>query len=278
MLATLIIVFRELIEAGLIIGIVLATTRGVPRRTLWVTYGILSGIAGACMVAVGANWLNGLMAGTGQEIFNAAILMVAVFMLGWHNVWMMRQGRQIAGHMKALGAAVTKGTTSLAALAVVVGVAVLREGAEVVLFLYGIALSGDNNTLSMVLGGGVGLFLGVLVAYLMYVGLLHIPTRHIFKVSSWLIALLAAGMATQAIGYMEQAGLITLWSQTVWDTSMVLDSGSVFGKVLHTLVGYTDRPSMMQLLVYILTLGTIFGLMRLFAVPNVVRNSKIAGI
>ncbi|MFN9791149.1 MAG: FTR1 family protein, partial [Holosporales bacterium] len=90
MLATLIIVFREVIEAGLIIGIVLAATRGVHHRGRWVSYGILGGTAGACVVAAFASSLAGLMAGVGQEVFNAGILILAVLMLTWHNVWMAR--------------------------------------------------------------------------------------------------------------------------------------------------------------------------------------------
>ncbi len=84
-------------------------------------------------------------AGAGQELFNAAVLVVAVLMLGWHNVWMARHGRAIAAEAKALGEAVAGGRRSMAALAIVVGVAVLREGAEVVLFLYGIVVSAKES-------------------------------------------------------------------------------------------------------------------------------------
>src|ERR1700743_2773816 len=142
MLATLIIVFREVIEAGLIVGIVLAATQGVPRRGLFVTYGVVAGVLGACLVAGFAGEIASLFSGSGQEIFNASILLLAVCMLTWHNVWMAGHGRQMAREMKGMGAQVSAGERSLAALAIVVGVAVLREGSEVVLFLYGNALQG----------------------------------------------------------------------------------------------------------------------------------------
>src|SRR3954462_10305237 len=138
MLAALIIVFREVFEAGLIIGIVLAVTRTVPGRNLWVGGGVLAGVAGACLVAAFAGALSNLFAGMGQELFNASILGVAVVMLTWHNVWMARHGSELAGEMRAMGRAVAEGSKPLLALAVVVGVAVLREGSEVVLFLYGV--------------------------------------------------------------------------------------------------------------------------------------------
>ena len=139
MLATLLIVFREVIEAGLIVGIVLAATKGVARRGLWVGYGIAAGVLGACLVAGFAGEIASLFAGSGQEFFDAGILLLAVGMLTWHNVWMAGHGRAMAQEMKSIGTAVSKGEQPLAALAVVVGVAVLREGSEIVLFLYGIA-------------------------------------------------------------------------------------------------------------------------------------------
>ena len=135
MLAALIIVFREVFEAGLIIGIVLAVTRTVPHRNRWIGGGVLVGVLAACVVAIFAGALSNLFAGMGQELFNAAILSVAVVMLTWHNVWMARHGAELAGELRAAGRAVLDGSKSLLALAVVVGVAVLREGSEVVLFL-----------------------------------------------------------------------------------------------------------------------------------------------
>src|SRR6185437_15039088 len=130
MLASLLIVFREVLEAGLIVGIVLAATEGIARRGSWIAGGIAVGVAGAALLAVFAGAISGALSGNGQEVFNATILIVAVVMLGWHNVWMASHGRQIAEEMRAVGHAVGAGERSLLALAVVVAVAVLREGAE----------------------------------------------------------------------------------------------------------------------------------------------------
>src|SRR5580704_672311 len=139
MLSALLIVFREVIEAGLIVGIVLAATAGVPRRGLAVFAGVLGGVLGACLVAAFAGKLASLFQGSGQELFDASILLLAVAMLTWHNVWMASHGRAMARELKHVGASVSSGERPMAALAIVVGVAVLREGSEVALFLYGIA-------------------------------------------------------------------------------------------------------------------------------------------
>ena len=190
MLAALLIVFREVFEAGLIVGIVMAVTSGVPGRGLWIAGGVAAGVLGACLVALFTGGLSELFGGSGQEIFNASILGFAVLMLTWHNVWMARHGREMAAELRAAGEAVAAGSKSLAALGVVVAIAVLREGSEVVLFLYGVAAAQGGASFAMVIGGVIGLVLGSLVCLMTYLGLVTIPTRYLFGVTSALIALL----------------------------------------------------------------------------------------
>jgi high-affinity iron transporter len=270
-LPSLVIVFREVFEAGLIVGIVMAVTSGVAGRGRWIGGGVAAGILGACAVAVFTGGLSQLFGGAGQELFNACILGFAVLMLGWHNVWMARHGRELAAEMRAAGEAVVDGSKSLAALAVVVTIAVLREGSEVVLFLYGVAAAEGGASVGMLIGGVIGLILGSLVCLLTYLGLVTIPTRYLFGVTSTLIALLAAGMAAQAIAFLQQADILTAFDQTVWDTSWILSDESWLGRALHTLIGYVDQPTAMQLIVYAATLAAIIVLMKLFAVPPVQR-------
>ncbi|WP_026607851.1 FTR1 family iron permease [Methylocapsa acidiphila] len=260
MLGALIIVFREVLEAGIIVGILLAVTRGVPRRGLWIAGGVAAGVAGAGLLAIFAEQISNALAGVGQELFNAGVLAVAVVMLAWHNIWMARHGREMAAHMKEVGDAAAKGSRSLAAVAIVVAVAVLREGSEIVLFLYGLTISGDSTNSGLLVGGLIGLLLGCGVTALTFFGLVKIPARYLFGVTTVLITFLAAGLAAQSVAFLQQAGIATAWEGTVWDTSWILSDRSLLGRVLHTLVGYSDQPSGMQLAVYGLTLITIFGL------------------
>jgi high-affinity iron transporter len=216
-------------------------------------------------VALFTTGLSELFNGNGQEIFNAGILAFAVLMLTWHNVWMARHGRELVAELRAAGEAVAAGSKSLLALAIVVAIAVLREGSEVVLFLYGVAAAQGGASWTMVAGGFVGLLLGALTCLLTYLGLITIPTRYLFSVTSALIALLAAGLAAQAIAFLEQANILTALDETVWDTSWILSDSSLLGRALHTLIGYVDQPTAMQVVVYVATLGTIIVLMKLFA-------------
>lgn len=267
MIAALIIVFREVFEAGLIVGIVLAVTRTVPHRNQWIGGGVMAGVLAACVVAAFAGALSNLFAGMGQELFNALILAIAVVMLTWHNVWMARHGKELAGELAAAGRAVAEGSKSLFALAVVVGVAVLREGSEVVLFLYGVLAAGGDTAWSVALGGFSGLVLGALICVLTYLGLVSIPARVLFSTTTVLIALLAAGMAAQAAAFLEKANWLTALDNVVWDSGWLLSDSSILGKALHTLVGYTDQPTAMQLAVYLAILLVTFLLMRLYGMP-----------
>ncbi len=268
MLPSLVIVFREVFEAGLIVGIVMAVTSGVAGRGRWVAGGVVAGVLGACLVALFTSGLSQLFNGNGQEIFNACILGFAVLMLGWHNVWMARHGRELAAEMRAAGKAVLDGSKSLAALAVVVAIAVLREGSEVVLFLYGVAAADGGASIGMLIGGVIGLVLGAAVCILTYLGLVTIPMRYLFSVTSTLIALLAAGMAAQAIAFLQQADILTVFDRKVWDTSWLLRDESWPGRALHTLIGYVDQPTGMQLIAYAATLIVITVLMKLLAPPR----------
>jgi high-affinity iron transporter len=263
MLATLIIVFREVIEAGLIVGIVLAATKGVPRRGRWVAFGVGAGVLGAGLLAIFAGALSKMFLGAGQELFNATVLLLAVCMLAWHNIWMASHGRQMSRDLRAVGAEVKVGSRSLAALAGVVAIAVLREGAEVVLFLYGILAQGGTTAAGMAAGGALGVVGGAALSALIYFGLVAIPTHRLFTVTSALITLLAAGLAVQAVAFLQQAGTISVLGTPLWNSSAVLPEGSLFGRVLKTLVGYTDQPDGLQIIAWLAVIVVIVGLTRL---------------
>ena len=276
MLGAAIIVFREVLEAALIVGIVLAASTGAPRRGFWISTGLAGGVVGAGLVALFAAEIASAAAGIGQELLNAVILLLAVGMLGWHNIWMSRHGRELAATAREVGDAVISGARPLYVLAVVVGLAVLREGSETVLFLYGIAAGGGLGVGSLLVGGTLGLAGGVVVGATLYLGLLRIPTRRLFTVTSWMVLLLAAGMASQAAGYLVQADLLPPLGNAVWDTSAVLTEDSILGKALHTLIGYVSRPEGIQILFYLVTLCAIWLLTRVGGNPVKPRPTSLS--
>jgi high-affinity iron transporter len=259
------IVFREVLEAALVIGIVLAASRGVANRGLIGTSGIAAGLLGSCMCAMAAGAVADGASEAGADIFNAAILGAAISMLGWHNVWIRRASEAAAG-MRSFGRGIASGTIPSWVLGCVIALVVLREGSETALFLYGIAETGEKAG-PMFLGSVVGLVGGMTVGLMMYAGVLVIPARHFFNVTGVMILFLCAGLASDAAGYLVQAGAIPALNDPLWDTSGVLDEGSLIGQFL---LGYDSKPSGTQLLAYLATFAIMGGAM--FAVTRDNRN------
>lgn len=257
MFGTAIIVFREVLEAALIVGIIAAATRSVPHSRKWLAAGVLAGLVGAGVVASFTDAIGSLASGVGQEIFNAIVLGIAVLMLAWHNIWMSSHGAALAASAKSVGKDISDGSRECSILLVIIGLAVLREGSETVLFLYGIAASNGGNQSSMLLGGMIGVLAGVALGYIIYAGLLRIPMRWFFTATGILVLMLAAGMASQAAHFLIQADLLPSLAAPVWDTSAVLPESGLAGMLLHSLIGYESRPAGMQLVFYVTALVVI---------------------
>ena len=264
MLAIWILVLREVLEAAMIVSIVAAATRGVPGRWRWIGSGLALGVGGAGIVAACAEQLAAAMSGMGQEWFNASVLLAATAMIGWHVVWMARHGRALAAEAGRFGADVSSGRRPMTALMIVVAIAVLREGSEIVLFGYGM-FAGGSGSGDLVTGGVLGLLSGVGVGVAMYAGLLRIPMRHFFRATNGLLILLAAGLAAMAAGFLIQADVLPALADPLWDSSWLLTDDAWLGRTLHALVGYTAQPSGMQVLFYATVVALLSGGARLAA-------------
>jgi len=267
MLSTLIIVFREVLEAMLVVGIATAAAREVNIGVRWIYGGMFGGLCAALVVAMFAEFIAISMQGMGQEFFNASVLLSAALLMSWTAIWMGKQGREISGRIKQVcqqEQSGNEGNTSTAwVLATVVALAVAREGSEVVLFLHGVAASDSGNAANMLGGAAIGLILGVAVAVILYRSLIHLPIRHVFSVVTLLIVLLAAGMASQGVSYLVMIDELPALGQSLWNTSAIIPQQSIVGQLLHALIGYDDRPSGMQVLTFILVISLTWLAIRL---------------
>lgn len=253
MFGSSIIVFRESLEAALLIGIIAAATRGLSMRNRWLAIGLAAGLFGSLLVALMTESIAQLADGSGQELFNAAILGVAVLMLGWHNIWMASHSKEMADKAKRVGHEIKNGQQELSTIAIVVALAVLREGSETALFLHGMAAGSDGGAMAVLMGGVLGLLGGAVVGVGVYFGLLRIPMRWFFSVTSALLLLLAAGLASQMARFLIQGDLLPAIASPLWDSSAMLPINSVLGSTLHILIGYEARPSGMQVIFYVVT-------------------------
>jgi len=251
MLSTLIIVFREVLEAMLVVGIATAAAREVNISSRWIYGGLCAGLLVALLVAIFAELIATSMQGMGQEFFNATILLSAALLMSWTAIWMGKHGREISSRIRHVCQVEEDSSSASLILALVVTLAVAREGAEVVLFLHGVVASGGGGMIAMLSGGGIGLVFGVLVAVVLYRSLIKLPIRHVFSVLTFLIVLLAAGMASQGVAYLVMIDELPALGQSIWNTSRIISEHSIAGQLLHALMGYDDRPSGMQVLAFV---------------------------
>jgi high-affinity iron transporter len=253
MFGSAIIVFRETFEAAILIGIVAAGTRSIAGRGLFIGAGIAAGLAGACLVAALTSTIAAMFEGIGQEAFNAAILGLAVVLLAWHNIWMSMHGADLAAGARRVGLDVKQGRRELSAILVLIMLAVLREGSESALFVYGMMSSADMTVATAIYGTLLGIAAGGAVGFLLYLGMLKIPMRWFFSVTSTLILLLAAGMAARMAHFLVQADLLPSLKAPLWDSSAVVPMGSPPGILLHALIGYEAAPAGLEVLFYVVT-------------------------
>lgn len=259
MFSATLIVFRESLEAALFVGIVAAATRQLSGRTRWLSAGVGIGALGAVLLALMAEQISGWFDGIGQDLVNVGVLSLALAMLLWHCIWVTTHSKEMTRHAKQLGASVQNGRHKPWALLVAVALAVLREGAETVLFVAGsVTGTGATSSGTVLPSCLLGLVLGVAAGFFIYTGLARIPARHLFAATNVLIALLAGSLASQLARALTQAGLLDLWSSPVWDSSSWLSADSALGTLLHALVGYDARPSGLQLLSYVGVLALIY--------------------
>lgn len=258
MFAATLIVFRESLEAALFVGIVAAATRGLLGRGRWLTAGVGIGVLGAILLALCAERINALFDGIGQDLVNIAVLSLALALLLWHCIWVSTHSREVAAEARRLGTSVQEGRRAPWALLVAVALAVLREGAETVLFVGGALTGSQVQPTQVAVVSLIGVALGAGAGLMIYGGLSRLSARHLFTATNVLIALLAGSIASQLVKSLAQGGFIEAGTSPLWDTSGALSPDSVFGTLLDALVGYDARPSAAQLGSYVAVLLLIY--------------------
>jgi len=257
MLSALIIVLREVLEAGLIISALLAASRviGGDRRGIGVgaLLGFLGALANARWLGTVSDWADGI----GQELLNAGLLLAIVALLTCYNIGV---ALRIRGRRKQLADALLFWGAAGA-----VACAGSRECAEIFIYASGFGTSFAALT-PVLIGGGIGLGIGASIAALLYYLLVYLRPAQALLATCLMPTLIAAGMAGQAITYLFQAGLLNA-EEPLWDTSALLLESSATGQLLYALLGYEATPMPMQITAYLAALVLVgaTGLARLSA-------------
>ncbi len=244
--------FREILEIALVLSILLAATRDVRGRGIWIGFGMFAGLLGSGLLAMFTEQLSMAFEGMGQELFNASVLLVAAVLIAATVVWMKHHARELSQQLRQVGSEVSSGKKPCSVLAVVVALTFLRDGSEIVLLAHGL-LASSQSAVSLLLGGIIGLCAGSVVGFALYKGLLRASSKYIFAATTWLLVALCAGMVSQAVVFLAAADVVPTIVYPLWDSSEILSERSLLGQSLHVMIGYSARPSGMQVVCYVLT-------------------------
>lgn len=251
MLANVLIGLREGLEAGLVVGILVAYLHKIDRREvlprLWM------GIGGAILLSltVGAILTFGpsTLSFQAQEILGGSLSIVAVGMVTWMTFWMARHARGLSAELRA---GVDKAVKQRSALALVILgiVSVGREGVETALFVWASVNAGANAVLGT-LGAVIGILIAVVLAYLIYRGLVRIDLGRFFFWTGIFLIVVAAGVLAYGVGDLQEAGVIPGITVTAYSLASVIPPTSWYGTLLTGIFNFTPEPTVVQVVVWV---------------------------
>ncbi len=260
---------REGLEASLVVGIVLAflakTEQRTSARTVWL--GTAAAVAVSIVTGAALFFTLGELDGRSEQLFEAAAMLSAAAVLTWMLFWMRGQASGIRHELETrVSGAIAKG--SALGLALVVFVAVLREGWETALFLF--AISENSSPATTAVGAAAGLAIAVLLGYLIFQGSRRLNLRHFFTATGILLIVFAAGLLAHATHELQEAGVLPELVEGIWSTAGIVGGGSHVGRFLEALFGYNPEPSLLEVLVWV---GYVGVALTLFLRPVVRRSS-----
>lgn len=257
-----VIIFRECLEIALLLGVIVAVTKPIKNSRNFIIAGVLGGVTASSIFAFFAKSLTQQLDGFGDEIFDASVILITSAIISWTCVWMQGYTKKLRRNIDELSNKISAGSASKMMLALVVATTVLREGAEILLYVYSVS-SAENISIN---DYGYGLFIGALSGFLagaiIYKGLIKFAGKYIFKISTILLILIAAGLAAEAAGILTSSGVIELYADQLWDTSWIISDSSITGKFLNIIVGYDSRPNGMQLIFYFATIAITMAMIK----------------
>lgn len=260
------IVWRESVEALLVVGILYAWLRTTPegRRGLpWLWTGVGCGLLLASALALALLGLAAWLPDAGQQWLQTVMALVAAALVVQMVLWMRHHGRGLKGELQA-GASRQVGSGHWWGLLVLVMVAVAREGSETVVFLYGVVLSmQQQGSVAGAMAAGLGGFAAALLTFwVLQLGGKLITWRRFFRLTEVLLLVLAGGLLVAGTDRLIALGALPTLMDPVWDSAWLLDTGGGLGKVLADFAGYRATPALSQLLIWLAYWVVVAGLLR----------------
>jgi high-affinity iron transporter len=252
--ATFVVTLREAFEAALLLGIVYSYLDRVGARaqSRWVTLGGALGLVASVLAGLAVSFLSGPLLDLGPDLVAAAVIFFAVGLLTWHSWWMRQHARAIKGDVhRRIDEA--RAAQRLWIVGLVAFTGVFREGAETVLFLWGLMSQTTIGGWGGVAGGVLGVATAGVLGWAIFRGGRRLSLPGFFAATTVLLVLVAAGLFSTGVGKLIGLGIIP-GGDPLWDTSWLLSDDSTIGGFLSGLTGYRARPSAPEVIGYVVYL------------------------
>jgi high-affinity iron transporter len=257
------VIFRECLEISLLLAIILAVTKSVDNSRFFVVLGAIIGVILSAFVAMGANFITQYFSYLGDEILDSIIILSTAILINWTVIWMQGYNHKIKNHFSQISKDITAGIASKLTIVLVVASTILREGIEIILFVYSIVSVGKLPVNDYLIGLFAGMSFGFLSGYVIYKGLIQYAGKYIFQISTILLTFVAAGLAAEGAGILTSCGLVEFGSNILWDSSYFVNNNSMVGKVLKIIIGYDARPNLLQIIFYLASIAMTLLFMQL---------------
>lgn len=252
MIQSFIIMFRESLEAALIVGIVLSYLKksGQQRQAPSVYRGAAAGAAASILAAYGFSRWSGGFTGRREEIFEGVMMLAGALLLTTLILWMINRASK--AQAAEIERRVERGLAGRGGLFLLVFVSIMREGVESVIFLAAAGAGGGQSLAGALLGMTAALILGAALFF----GLIRIRLSRFFAVTNVLLILFAAGLVAHGLHELQEAGLLPVLVEQVYDINPPLTAPESFpllhdkgylGGLAAGLFGYNGDPSLLEL-------------------------------
>ncbi|XUK63165.1 High-affinity Fe2+/Pb2+ permease [Plantibacter sp. RU18] len=265
-LANYLIGLREGLEAGLIVGILVAYLNKLGRRDVLLRLWLGVTLAIVVSLGVGAilTWGPYGLSFQAQEILGGGLSILAVGLVTWMIFWMGRNARELKHDLHSrLDAAVAGSAIGIVILGFI---SVGREGIETALFIWASVNSGENALIGSV-GALLGILTSVVISYLIYRGFVRINLGTFFTWTGLFLVVVAAGVLAYGVGDLQEAGVIPGWGQAAFDLRSLVPPTSWYGTVLGGLFNFTPAPTWAQ-----------FGAWLVYLVVTLICFIRVAGL
>lgn len=262
----LFIVWRESVEALLVVGILYTWLRATPEGKRGLPYlwgGVAAGLALAVALALVLLGVSSWLSDEGQEWFQAIMSLAACALVVQMVVWMKKHGRTLKGELES-GARASVANDNWWGLLVLVAIAVAREGSETVVFLYGTVSAGEGGSdmLMLAVAGVAGFAVALLTFWLLQLGGKLITWRRFFFVTEILLLLLAGSLLVGGLDHLISLDVLPTLVDPVWDSSWLLSDSTGVGKVLADFAGYRALPALSSVLLWVAYWIIVWALLR----------------